>query len=58
MPELIVGLDFAFSMPEWFIANQEVSSAPDLWSLVEDRSEIWLKDCLFPFWGRRRKKEA
>ena len=50
--ELIIGIDFAFSMPEWFLVNCRVSSALELWSLVEDKSETWLKDCPIPFWGK------
>lgn len=50
-PELIVGLDFAFSAPSWFLLQQELG-APQLWALAASRSERWLKDCLPPFWGR------
>jgi hypothetical protein len=55
-PDLIVGLDFAFSMPAWFLAKHGLSSAPELWSLADQRSEEWLKECPFPFWGRPGRK--
>jgi len=50
---LAVGLDFAFSMPEWFVREQGASRAVDLWPLVARHAEAWLRDCKPPFWGRR-----
>ena len=48
---LVVGLDFCFSMPDWFLCTHRVASAPDLWADV-DRLERWLRECKPPFWGR------
>ena len=51
-PKLIVGLDFAFSLPSWFLAQHELASVHDLWSLAEREAEAWLSRCQPPFWGR------
>jgi hypothetical protein len=49
--DTIVGLDFAFSMPEWFFAEHGISTAFDLWQLAEKEGKTWLRDCPPPFWG-------
>jgi len=51
-PELVVGLDFAFSLPAWFLEKYERASAPEFWEVVRERGEAWLKRCEPPFWGR------
>jgi hypothetical protein len=51
-PRLVVGLDFAFSLPRWFLADVGVASARALWDLVAERGEAWLARCAPPFWGR------
>jgi hypothetical protein len=48
----IVGLDFAFSMPAWFLYSLGVSSVLELWKVVTDKGEGWLQECASPFWGR------
>jgi hypothetical protein len=50
--QLIVGLDFAFSMPIWFVRELGLSSAPEVWSAVRTHGETWLQRCEAPFWGR------
>jgi hypothetical protein len=50
-PELAVGLDFAFSLPAWFLAEHGLAAAPELWELVAARGEEWLAAGLSPFWG-------
>ncbi len=50
--ELVVGLDFAFSMPMWFMKELRLSSAPELWDTVREHGETWLRKCEAPFWGR------
>lgn len=51
---LVVGLDFAFSAPAWYLRQLGVD-APGLWKLAEEK-EGWLLDCAPPFWGRGRTK--
>lgn len=52
---LIVGLDFAFSLPSWFLVERGLRSAPELWELVDREGEQWLAECEPPFWGRSGK---
>ena len=54
-PDVVVGLDFAFSFPNWFVEQQGASSIEELWDLVGKRGEEWLRDCPHPFWGRPGK---
>ena len=51
-PEMIVGLDFAFSMPAWFLRQHGLADGPALWDLVARDGERWLAECEPPFWGR------
>ena len=51
-PDMIVGLDFAFSFPAWFVRQQGCASAHDVWTACEERGEDWLRACTPPFWGR------
>jgi hypothetical protein len=51
-PSFIVGLDFAFSMPGWFVRELGCRTAPDLWRVAERHGERWLTECAPPFWGR------
>ncbi len=50
---LIVGLDFAFSFPAWFVTQHGCSSAREFWTVVEQKGEQWLSACPFPFWRRK-----
>lgn len=50
--DAIVGLDFAFSLPAWFLRERRMASAFDLWPVVEREGERWLSACEPPFWGR------
>ena len=56
-PRLVVGLDFAFSLPRWFLTEHGLASVHELWSLVERDGETWLSQCDPPFWGKRGKKK-
>ena len=49
---LVVGLDFGFSFPSWYVERLGCRSAPDLWALVEAQGERWLAACERPLWGR------
>lgn len=53
--DLIVGIDFAFSMPAWFLRQRGIASAHELWArMAAGECEEWLRDPLSPpFFGRR-----
>ncbi len=51
-PDTIVGLDFAFSFPEWFVRQLGASNHAALCHLVSLNGEKWLHECQSPFWGR------
>lgn len=51
-PHLIVGLDFAFSLPAWFLEQRGLTSAHELWALADREADQWLAACESPFWGR------
>ena len=57
-PDLVVGLDFAFAFPAWFMRERGVADAPALWALAAREGEAWLAACEPPFWGRPGKKRA
>jgi hypothetical protein len=50
----VVGLDFGFSFPAWFLRQQGFRSAPDAWRWLAggDRADALLNECAAPFWGR------
>jgi hypothetical protein len=50
-PALVVGLDFGFSLPAWWLDGCGIVGPEELWSDAE-RLESWLRDCPPPFWGR------
>lgn len=52
---LVVALDFAFSLPCWWLAQERFPSAPDLWQRVATDGERWLAACEPPWWGRPGK---
>jgi len=54
---LIVGFDFAFSFPAWFLKERGWTSAHELWSAVAMHGENWLAVCQSPFWGRPGKRK-
>lgn len=52
-PNMIVGLDFAFSLPAWFVRGLGIATVGDLWRLADgDIGESWLRSGSSPFWGR------
>jgi len=55
--DLVIGFDFAFSFPAWFVADLGFSCAPALWRHVTDYGEKWLLACEPPFWGRPGKQK-
>lgn len=54
-PNVIVGFDFAFSLPGWFLEERGLDSARELWALADREAEDWLAGCEPPFWGRPGK---
>lgn len=51
-PPPVVGFDFSFSLPAWFLDERGFADAPDLWAAATRDGEDWLRDCAPPFWGR------
>jgi hypothetical protein len=54
-PRMVVGFDFSFSYPAWFLRELGIESAEEFWRVVaEGQGERWLhKDCEdVRFWGR------
>ncbi len=51
---VVVGLDFSFSYPAWFLRELGCGSAPKLWELVAREGERWLREPHTHFWGRRK----
>jgi hypothetical protein len=51
-PDVVIGLDFAFGFPEWFLTRLRLRSAPELWMHAAANAEAWLSSCAPPFWGR------
>lgn len=48
----VVGLDFNFSFPRWFLDERGIRRVEDLWRLAGRDGEGWLAGCQPPFWGR------
>jgi hypothetical protein len=55
-PEMVVGLDFAFSTPLWFLRERGYATAHDLWRDAAVNADEWLRACAPPFWGRPQRK--
>jgi hypothetical protein len=54
-PRMVVGFDFSFSYPAWFLREMGIGSAPEFWRVVaEGQGERWLhRECEDGrFWGR------
>jgi hypothetical protein len=51
---MVVGLDFSFSLPEWFAAQiLQAADFTDVWDAVATDGESWLTGgAPWPFWGR------
>ena len=50
-PDMVVGLDFALSVPRWFAEGLGATSVEEVWDVVATQGEEWLRDCPHPFWG-------
>jgi hypothetical protein len=51
-PNLVVGFDFSFSLPEWFLVERGYAAVDELWDAAARDGEGWLRECAPPFWGR------
>ncbi len=51
-PAMIVGLDFSFSLPAWFVQQCGAATIDQFWSCATQHAEEWLLACQPPFWGR------
>jgi hypothetical protein len=49
---IVVGFDFSFSLPEWYLRARGFADARALWDAAATDGEAWLRDCEPPFWGR------
>lgn len=56
-PSLVVGLDFAFSFPAWFLQHRNWRTPVDIWKAASLEGERWLTECAWPFWGRPGRKK-
>lgn len=54
-PDLIVGLDFAFSFPQWWCHVQGWREVREVWTAMASEGERLLAACDPPFWGRPGK---
>jgi hypothetical protein len=59
-PRTVVGVDFCFSYPAWFVEEHGARSAREFWQIVVDRREHWLsRECEDArFWGRVGKNRS
>jgi len=51
-PDTLIGLDFAFSFPEWWMRRIACADGPAVWEMATKLGEEWLAACQPPFWGR------
>jgi hypothetical protein len=53
-PRMVVGVDFCFSYPAWFVREHGAGSAVEFWEIVARHGEHWLeRECAeVRFWGR------
>lgn len=59
-PALVVGFDFCFSFPAWFLREVGAATAPEFWQVVAKRGEQWLSRDSEDrrFWGKPHKRPA
>ncbi len=53
-PDVVVGLDFAFSAPEWYVRDRGFSNARELWRAMDREGEQLLAEPRPPFWKTSR----
>jgi hypothetical protein len=59
-PALVVGFDFCFSFPAWFLRELGAESALEFWKVVAEHGERWLSRESEDrrFWGKPHKRPA
>ena len=59
-PAIVVGFDFCFSFPAWFLREVGAADAPEFWEIVGRRGEDWLSRTSEDrrFWGKPHKRPA
>ena len=59
-PALVVGFDFCFSFPAWFLREVGAADGPEFWQVVAERGEEWLDRQSEDrrFWGKPHKRPA
>jgi hypothetical protein len=51
-PDTVIGLDFGFSYPAWFVGSLGVACGRDVWRRMAEGAERIIAACEAPFWGR------
>ncbi len=59
-PKMVVGVDFCFSYPEWFVREVGAETVQEFWRIVSEQGETWLgKACPHDyFWGKPGRKNT
>lgn len=52
----VIGLDFAFSFPAWYLDARGWKTARDGWRALDAEATTILRDCPEPFWGRPQRR--
>ena len=47
----VIGLDFAFSFPRWYLKEQGLENVQALWNRAANQGDRWLNGWMSPFWG-------
>ncbi len=47
----VIGLDFAFSFPIWYLDERGWDGGRDVWQALTSEAETLLAECPSPFWG-------
>ena len=51
---LVIGLDFAFSFPQWYLEWRKLSSVCELWELAGEEGGDWIQNMTCPFWDGQK----
>lgn len=54
--DTVVGLDFGFSFPAWWVRRCGAADGPSMWEVALAEGERWLTACAPPFWGRSGRR--